>query len=56
MQHLLQELSGTRWSEGGVRKQLQLSMTPDVGMAHRHWGYLKKNHLQPKHLKGDHRK
>jgi len=34
------------WSEGGEGTPLQLSLTPEVGVAHCHWGYLNKNHLQ----------
>ena len=32
---------------GGWSKPPQISLPPEVGMAHHHWGYLKKNHLQP---------
>ena len=35
------------WSVGGRGKPLQFSLTPEVGMAQHHWGYLKKNHLRP---------
>ena len=35
------------WCAGGGGKSPQLSLTPEVGMAHGHRGYLNKNHLQP---------
>ena len=35
------------WSAGGRGKPPQLSLIPEVGAAHCHWGYLNKNHLQP---------
>ena len=35
------------WSACGKGKSPQLSLIPEVGMAHHHWGYLNKNHLQP---------
>ena len=38
------------WSASGSGKPPKLSLTPEVGMAHRHWGSLNKNHLQPKSL------
>ena len=34
------------WSARGGGKPLQISLTPEVGMAHHHWGYMNKNHLQ----------
>ena len=40
------------WSAGGRGKPPQLSLIPEVGMAHCHWRYLNKNHLQPHSLKG----
>ena len=40
------------WSAGGRGKLLQLSLTPEVGVAHCHWSYLNKNHLQPHSPKG----
>ena len=42
------------WSEGSRGKPPQLSLIPEVGMAHCHWRYLKKNHLQPHSPKGHH--
>ena len=35
---------------GGGSKLPQLFLTPEVGMAYHHWGYLNKNHLQPQSL------
>ena len=43
------------WSAGGRGKLLQLSLIPEVGMAHCHWRYLNKNHLQPYSPKVNHR-
>ena len=37
-------------SAGSRGKPLQLSLIPEVGVAHYHWRYLNKNH--PNHLKG----
>ena len=39
----------------GRSKPPQLSLIPEVGMAHHHWGYLNKNHLQPQPFRGHHR-
>ena len=35
------------WPAGGRGKPPQLSLNPEVCMAHCHWGYLNKYHLQP---------
>ena len=43
------------WSAGSRGKLLQLSLIPEVGIAHCHWRYLNKNHLQPQSPKGHHR-
>lgn len=43
------------WSAGGRGKPPHLSLLPEVGVAHCHWRYLNKNHLQPHSLKGHHR-
>lgn len=43
------------WSAGSRGKPPQLSLIPEVGMAHCHWRYLNKNHLQPHSPQGHHR-
>ena len=43
------------WSAGDKDKLPQLSLIPEVGVAHCHWRYLSKNHLQPHSPKGYHR-
>ena len=43
------------WSAGGRGRPPQLSLIPEVGMAHCHWRHLNKNHLQPHSPKGHHR-
>ena len=43
------------WSAGDKDKPPQLSLIPEVGVAHCHWRYLSKNHLQPHSPKGYHR-
>ena len=59
MQHLLNGLSGTgcllRGLQAAGANLLQLSLIPEVGVAHCHWRYLNKNHLQHHSPKGHHR-
>ena len=43
------------WPAGSRGKLLQLSLTPEVGVAHCLWRDLNKNHLQPHSPKGHHR-
>ena len=42
------------WFAGSGGNPPQLFWIPEVGMAHRHWGYLNKNHLQPHSPQGHH--
>ena len=44
------------WSAGGRSKLPQLSLIPEVGIAHYHWRYLNKYHLQPHSPKGHHKR
>ena len=43
------------WSAAGRGKPPQLSLIAEVGVAHCHWSYLNKNHLQPHSPEGHHR-
>ena len=51
MQYLLCGLSGTGCFLHGLQvvgaNCCKLALIPEVGVAHGHWGYLNKNHLQP---------
>ena len=59
MQHLLHGLSGkVRFLHGlqvAGENCCSYSLIPEVGVAHCHWRYLNKNHLQPHSPKGHHR-
>ena len=55
VQHILCGLSGTGCFLHGLKvagANCQLSLIPEVGMAHCHWRYMNKNHFQLHKLKG----